>query len=64
MPGKRVVLDDDTWQALRQLCRDRMSSFQELTDEAFADLLRKHKRPVGLRDALTASVASPARRKR
>jgi hypothetical protein len=27
--------------------RDSRSSFHQLTDDAFADLLKKHKQPVG-----------------
>ena len=50
MPGKRVQLDDETWQALDLLARDQMKTFQELADEAFADLL-KNNRPVDLKDA-------------
>jgi hypothetical protein len=61
MPGKRVQFDDETWQALHQLALDRMASFQELADEAFADLLRKHNRPVGFRAALTASARKAER---
>ena len=30
--------------------------FQELAKEAFADLLKKHKQPVGLKAALKESV--------
>ena len=56
MPGKRVQLDDETWQALDLLMRDQMKDFQDLADEAFADLLRKHQRPVSLRDALRQSA--------
>ena len=55
MPGKRVQIDDETWQALHQLELDSMSTFQELADEAFADLLRKLGRPVGFRAQLKAS---------
>lgn len=33
-----------------------MRSFQELADEAFADLLVKHKRPASLKDALRESA--------
>jgi hypothetical protein len=40
MPGKRVQFDQETWNALDLLARDRMQDFQELADEAFADLLR------------------------
>jgi hypothetical protein len=60
MPGKRVQFDEETWQALDLLARDRMMEFQELADEAFADLLRKHKRPVGLKAALRQSVGKTA----
>lgn len=38
------------------MARDSDSDFQELADEAFADLLKKHKQPVGLKAALTESV--------
>jgi hypothetical protein len=56
MPGKRVQFDDETWAALDVLARDRMASFQELADEAFADLLRKHGRPTDLKMALRRSA--------
>jgi hypothetical protein len=56
MPGKRVQLDDATWHALSQLAKDRMQDFQELADEAFADLLTKHGRPTDLKTALRQSV--------
>jgi len=61
MPGKRVQIDDETWAALDLLARDSMKTFQELADEAFADLLKKHERPVDLRTALrkSASLTSP-----
>lgn len=77
MPGKRVQIDDESWAALDLLARDRMMTFQELADEAFADLLKKHGRPVDLRAALRKSAgvgakviplqggkAKPARRRR
>ena len=38
------------------VARDSMKSFQELADEAFADLLAKHGRPVDLKDALRRST--------
>jgi hypothetical protein len=60
MPGKRVQFDDETWQALDLLARDRMQEFQELADEAFRDLLRKHGRPTDLRSALRQSVGDSA----
>ena len=60
MPGKRVQFDDETWSALDLLARDRMMDFQELADEAFSDLLRKHQRPVDLKTALRQSAADRA----
>jgi hypothetical protein len=56
MPGKRVVFDDETWLALDVLARDRMMDFQELSDEAFRDLLKKHNRPTDLKSALRQSA--------
>jgi hypothetical protein len=56
MPGKRIQLDDATWQALDLLARDSMKDFQDLADEAFTDLLKKHGRPVTLTDALRQSA--------
>ena len=56
MPGKRVQFDSETWAALDLLARDRMSTFQELADEAFSDLLKKYGRPTDLKTALRESV--------
>ena len=56
MPGKRVQFDDETWQAIDAVARGRGKSFQELADEAFKDLLKKHAQPVGLKAALKESV--------
>jgi hypothetical protein len=60
MPGKRVQFDAETWQALDLLARDRMMDFQELADEAFRDLLRKHNRPTELISALRQSAGQSA----
>ena len=68
--GKRVAFDRATWMALDLYARDSMKSFQELADEAFADLLAKHCRTVDLKDALRRSARrigandNPTRRKR
>jgi hypothetical protein len=56
VPGKRVQFDSETWAALDLLARDRMSTFQELADEAFRDLLKKYGRPTDLRTALRESA--------
>jgi hypothetical protein len=54
--GKRVQFDDETWLALEALARDLKRKFEELADEAFADLLKKHDRPKTLKDALLESA--------
>jgi hypothetical protein len=53
---KLIDFDDDTFGKLKQLARDRMGTLQELADEAFADLLKKHGIPVDLKDALRKSA--------
>jgi uncharacterized protein with von Willebrand factor type A (vWA) domain len=60
MPGKRVQIDAESWAALDMLAHDRMMTFQELADEAFADVLKKHGRPVDLRAALRKSAGASA----
>lgn len=53
---KLIAFEPELWQALSLLARDRMQSFQELADEAFADVLKKHGRPVTLKEALRESA--------
>jgi len=64
---KLIEFDDETFDKLKQLARDRMGTLQELADEAFADLLKKHGIPIDLKDALRKSVArsngAPAKKK-
>ncbi len=60
MPGKRVQFDEETWRRLDLLGRDQMKDFQELADEAFRDLLRKHGRPADLKEALRRSAGLSA----
>jgi hypothetical protein len=43
---------------LQALAREKGQSFQDLMDEAIADLLKKHKRPVTLKDMLRESLAA------
>ena len=61
MIGKRVQFHDETWQELRLLAAESMKSFQELADEAFNDLLKKHGRPASLKDALRKSAGQTAK---
>ncbi len=58
MAGKRVQFDDETFAAIDDLARREGKSFQELSNEAFGDLLKKHRQPVGLKAALKESVAA------
>lgn len=54
--GKRIAFDRATFMALDLYARDSMKTFQELADEAFADLLAKHGRPIDLKEALRQST--------
>lgn len=62
MKGKVIKFEPEDFAALDQLARDRMMTFQELADEAFRDLLKKHGRPTDLKEALrrSAGVSSGA----
>jgi hypothetical protein len=53
---KLIEFDDETFQQLQQLGRDRMATLQELMEEAVADLLQKHGVPRDLREALRRSA--------
>ena len=53
---KLIEFDGETWHALHVLSQDTMKTLQELADEAFRDLLRKHGRPVDLKEALRESA--------
>lgn len=61
LPGsvrRRIEFDGETWHALHQLSLDSMKSLQDLADEAFRDLLKKHRRPVTLKEMLRESARS------
>ena len=55
---RRIEFDAETWNALDRLAKDRMATIQELADEAFRDLLKKHRRPTTLKEMLQESVRS------
>jgi len=62
---KIIEFDAETWQALHSLALDRMNTIQELVEDAVADLLKKHHRPVTLKEALSASAGGqPEKRRR
>ena len=54
---KLIAFDEDTFDKLKQLGRNRMATIQELADEAFADVLKKHGIPIDLKDALRKSAS-------
>jgi hypothetical protein len=57
-----IACDEDAFDKLKQSGRDRMATLQELADEAFADLLRKHGIPIDLKHAprKSASLSEPS----
>jgi predicted DNA-binding ribbon-helix-helix protein len=58
---RRIEFAPDIWLALDRLAKDRMATIQELADEAFRDLLKKHRRPTNLKEMLRESIrAHPA----
>jgi hypothetical protein len=58
MPGKRVQFDQETWNALGLLAKDRMQARRR----GLRDLLRKRGRPVDLKTALRQSVGDIEKR--
>jgi hypothetical protein len=68
---RRIAFDAPTFLALDRLAKDRMETIQELAEEAFRDLLKKHRRPTTLKEMLRESARShpandhePARKRR
>jgi len=55
-PRKLISFDPETLQALVLLGQDSMKDLQDLADEAFRDLLKKHGRPGSLKEALKQST--------
>jgi hypothetical protein len=55
---RRIEFDGETWHAVHKLSLDTMKSLQELAEEAFRDLLKKHRRPTTLKEMLRDSARS------
>jgi len=53
---KMVNIDTATLKALELLAADRKVSLQDLLDEALADLLKKHGRPVTTKEMFAQSL--------
>ena len=60
---KMVNIDSAALRALELLAADRKMGLQDLVDEALADLLKKHRRPVTTKEMFAESLKG-ARRKR
>jgi hypothetical protein len=56
--GKRLQFDRATWDAIALLAREQMKDLQEITEEAFRDLLKKYGRTADFREALKMSARS------
>jgi len=61
--GKRLRFDRETWNAVDMLARDQMKSVEEITEEAFRDLLKKHGRSADFREQLKLSARAAKRGK-
>jgi hypothetical protein len=61
MVGKRVEFDDETWAVINLLRQERRRSFQQLANEAFADLLEKYHKPADLKSQLRESLSAGAK---
>jgi hypothetical protein len=62
--GKRLQFDRETWNAIDLLARDQMKSIEEITEEAFRDLLKKHGRSADFREQLKLSARAAKREQR
>ena len=63
--GKRVQFEDETWSVINLMRQERRRSFQQLADEAFADLLAKPGTPTDLKNQLRVSAGKePVKRPR
>jgi hypothetical protein len=60
MPRKLIGFHPEDLRALTELAEDRLSTVQELMDEAVRDLLKKHNRFTNTREALRASTGESA----
>jgi hypothetical protein len=54
--GKRLQFDRETWNAIDLMAREQMKSIEEITEEAFRDLLKKHGRSADFREQLKLSA--------
>jgi hypothetical protein len=60
---KMIHVGTAAFDALQTLASDTGTNFQELMDEAIGDLLKKHKRPVTVKEMFDKSLAKGRRAK-
>jgi len=56
---RRIDLTPQTWHALETLAWATQRPLNALAEEAFSDLLEKHRRPRSLREALRDAARPP-----
>lgn len=54
--GKRIKIERATWDAISLMAREQMKDLDEITEEAFRDLLKKNGRTADFREALKMSA--------
>lgn len=54
--GKRIRIDRATWDAIALMAGEQMKDLDEITEEAFRDLLKKYGRTADFREALKLSA--------
>lgn len=59
--GKRIRIDRATWDAISLMAREQMKDLDEITEEAFRDLLKKNGRTADFREALKMSARQAAK---
>lgn len=57
---KLLSIDSGVLQALYDLSRDSGKQLDDLFDEALRDLMKKHRRPISLKEALEQSARTSA----
>jgi hypothetical protein len=56
---RRIAFRNAMWHAIACIALESGRAVEQLAEEAFRDLLKKHRRPATLRDALRESVRMP-----
>lgn len=54
--GKRIRIDRATWDAISLMAREQMKDLDEITEEAFRNLLKNYGRTADFREALRMSA--------